>query len=585
MSEGAATLRGHRPAGLIESRRGRWRRPPGALDEIAALARRLGAADAPPGWPDDAKALGEAERIARALVRGRAAERPSPALAEAAVTLAAAALARAGRRVHVISLDGGARRLAETSIARLAAIGVQAATLEPGVGAARRRAAHRAPVLFADAREIALDLLRAELGSGAPTPLRRRLAALAPANGTRWCGSAMPPPDAAIFLDGEESLCRRALTMVVAFRPHEVRASRVARLEAEQVLGLAAQFRPGIDFVAGSGTPALSSAGRRRLARLAPALGGAWHDPVRAEIGVCRALAALHVWRRDRHYEIDADGVVTFLDPALATLDASEEESGFLPPRILVGLVEGAPHEAEAEGLRERVPMRSLWRRYRQIGALVGDLRRHRRELGAAYALGTVPAPPPPAPDAVAFGTAELAAILARLMSPGGRGRGVLLVGGDAETAAAVARAVQTAFRGKAPAEVVAEIPGAELVEGCQWARDPAGLGAAPSPPPLVVGLGGENFPGDGPWLAARRVLLVPDPAVSAAPAALRRLAVMLGGSAGPARAALPRRLLARHLLLREARAEARLRDRLHAFDVACRRAVAPFTRPLGGSD
>jgi preprotein translocase subunit SecA len=109
----------------------------------------------------------------------------------------------------------------------------------------------------------------------------------------------------------------------------------------------------------------------------------------RAEEALAMALAALHLYRRDRDYVI-ADGCVVIVDP-----HTGRTAPGRVWSRGLHGLVEMKERVALTEDTRTlaQITYQRFFPRYLRLCGMSGTLREARRELRSVYALTVVEVP------------------------------------------------------------------------------------------------------------------------------------------------------------------------------------------------
>ena len=296
-----------------------------------------------------------------------------------AVALAAATAALAGVPVHVVTAnDYLAARDAELLRPLYAALGLSVGAAMQGQQAVQRRAAYACDITYCTAKELVFDYLRDGLGR-TRDPLQQHLNQLA--------GEAGEPP----LLRG---LCMAIVDEADSILIDEARVpfilSRALDNEQEsgylsQSLAIARRLRTDADFRLDVPvrTAALTDEGRARLATMVQGHAAVWRNSLHRDEMVSAALAALHLYRRDRHYLV-RDGKVLIIDDTTGRVAPGRAWSRGL--HQLIELKEGctptAPQETAAQITYQR-----FFPRYLRLGGLSGTLRESAGELRAHYDL------------------------------------------------------------------------------------------------------------------------------------------------------------------------------------------------------
>jgi preprotein translocase subunit SecA len=134
----------------------------------------------------------------------------------------------------------------------------------------------------------------------------------------------------------------------------------------------------------------LTEAGRRRLTEDLAGQGDPW--PVRGtrEHLVSQALRALHLFERDRHYLVDAEGQVQIIDEYTGrVLDGRTWEQGL---HQLIECKEGVALSERTRTLA-RITYQRYFTRYLRLAGMTGTSREVARELSVVYRLPTVVIP------------------------------------------------------------------------------------------------------------------------------------------------------------------------------------------------
>ncbi|MPY76868.1 MAG: hypothetical protein GEU87_21750 [Alphaproteobacteria bacterium] len=212
----------------------------------------------------------------------------------------------------------------------------------------------------------------------------QRAAALAPdAAQPRLRGLCM-----AILDEADNVLLDEAVTPLVISAPH---ANPERRAFLWQALALARELREPEDFTAerASRRAHLTEYGRERLGLLSAGLGAPWRMRRRAEEAVAMALAALHLYRRDRDYVI-ADDRVVIVDPHTGRTAPGRAWSQGL--HGLIELKERKPLSADTRTLAQ-ITYQRFFPRYLRLAGMSGTLREAHRELRSVYGLSVVEVP------------------------------------------------------------------------------------------------------------------------------------------------------------------------------------------------
>ena len=318
------------------------------------------------------------------MARGRIAEMATGEGKTLTATLPACAAALAGIPVHVISVnDYLVTRDAEAMAPLYETLGLS-------VGAVRgsdsdpesRRRAYGCDVTYVTGQQVAFDYLRDRLarkGRGGPLSLRfRRLRGGSPRAG----GSLLLRGLCFAVVDEADSvLIDEARTPLILSGPAPGADARSASLR-EAALALARELQEGPDFRVREQERRveLTASGRDRLAAV-----DAFQGPRQGEEWVTRALAALHVYRRDRDYLV-RDGGVEIIDAGTGRV---------LPGRAWeAGLHQLGERKEGCEPTPERVTLARIstqrfFRRYHRLAGMTGTAREVARELRAVYGLAT----------------------------------------------------------------------------------------------------------------------------------------------------------------------------------------------------
>ncbi|OHC62054.1 MAG: hypothetical protein A2045_04080 [Rhodocyclales bacterium GWA2_65_20] len=318
--------------------------------------------------------------IAAAIVLGnRLAEMATGEGKTCAVALAAASAALAGIPVHVVTAnDYLVARDAELLQPVYTALGLTVGTALPGQQAQERRAAHRCDITYSTARELVFDYLRDGI-SRSRDPLQQRV--------SRFSGVAGAP----LLLRG---LCMAIIDEADSILIDEARVpfilSRSTGNEQEsgylsQSLDIARRLDVDADFRLDAATHAahLTAPGRARVEALVQHCAAVWHNRLHREETISTALAAWHLYRRDRHYLV-RDGKILIIDETSGRVADGRAWSRGL--HQLIELKEGCAPTA-AQETAAQITYQRFFSRYLRLGGLSGTLCESAGELRAQYGL------------------------------------------------------------------------------------------------------------------------------------------------------------------------------------------------------
>jgi preprotein translocase subunit SecA len=328
---------------------------------------------------------------ARVMLDGRLAEMATGEGKTVAIALAAAAAALGGAPVHVVTAnDYLAGRDAAYLAPLFAALGLRVAAVTQEMKRDARRAAYAADVAYCTAKELAFDYLRDGLArspqSGNLVQRARRLA--------RADDSSAQPVlrglCVAIVDEADTVLIDEARVPLVISRRRERGDS--SGFLADMLL-FASSLRESVEFQLQQERQAavLTAAGLERLdawPRLPGAQAEAGNQRHRIDCA-CLAVAALHVFRRDRDYVLGADGV-TIVDETTGRVAAGRSWSRGL--HQLIELKEGIAPSERNETIAQ-ITFQRFFRRYLHLAGMSGTLRECAAELRRTYGTPVVGIP------------------------------------------------------------------------------------------------------------------------------------------------------------------------------------------------
>jgi preprotein translocase subunit SecA len=323
----------------------------------------------------------------RELTRRRVVEMATGEGKTITAILPAAALALAGRPVHVVTANGYlAARDAERLRPVYASLGLSVGLVLEGHEPALRRKGYAADVTYVTAKELAFDYLRDRIATAAARGAARH--AVSALLGPAGHELILRGLHAAVIDEADFVLIDEARTPMVISADR--RDSTLAEL-ADQALGIARGLSGehfAVDEV--DRELRLTPSGRAAVAGRSAGMAGVFAARQAREELVAQALSALHLFERDRHY-IVADGEVRIVD---------EHTGRLMPGRTwqqgLHQLVE-AKEGVALTGAREtlaRITTQRFFNRYLHLCGMTGTAREVAGELRAVYGLRVVRLPP-----------------------------------------------------------------------------------------------------------------------------------------------------------------------------------------------
>jgi preprotein translocase subunit SecA len=368
---------------------------------------------------------------AAALLRGMCAEMATGEGKTLTAAIAATCAALAGRPVHVITVnDYLAQRDAAFAAPLLAFFGLTVGCTQQAQDARARRAAYACNVTYCTNKDVVFDHLRDGLAAGTGrSPRRSRVEALL---GTGPAPAAPMIPDLAFAIvdEADSVLVDEARTPLIISSEQDRIDPEVYRQALEIAGGLVPERHCIVD--AAQRRVDLTEEGREGVAQLVAScrMEGLWRSE-RAREHLCRqALAALHLYRRDRDYIVQG-GKVQIVDEYTGRVLADRSwEKGL---HQMVEAKEGVAITPDRVPVA-RMTYQTFFTRYERLAGMSGTVHEVAGELWAVYGLPVVAIPthrPVQRKDLghrVFLDPAErLAALVARCTSMRAEGRPVLV--------------------------------------------------------------------------------------------------------------------------------------------------------------
>ena len=300
-------------------------------------------------------------------------------------TLAASAAALAGRAVHVVTVnDYLAERDAQWMAPIYRTLGLTVGCVRQGMDPELRRAAYRCDITYCSNKELAFDYLRDRMTlRGKARPIAAKIDALSDdTTGERLLLRGL---QFAIVDEADSVLVDEARTpLILSAQGKHSQEEQLYR----DALALARELSAE-DFGVGDEGVEIRASGLARLEALSASLGGVWQGRRRREQLVSRALSALHLFQRDKHYLV-RDGKVVIIDENTGRLmpDRSWEQG----LHQLIEIKEGVEVTARRETLA-RISYQRFFRRYLHLCGMTGTATEVASELWNVYRLrvATIP--------------------------------------------------------------------------------------------------------------------------------------------------------------------------------------------------
>jgi preprotein translocase subunit SecA len=321
----------------------------------------------------------------RVMARGGLAEMETGEGKTLTATLPAALAALAGIPVHVITAnDYLVERDAESMTPLYERLGVRVGiVVERDPERAARRAAYACDITYVTNKQVAFDYLRDSIADANDGRLARRLGL---DFGMPSDGDDQPVLRGLCFgvVDEADSvLIDDACTPLILSRPNASEDEGVVR----QALVLADSLQRDTDYRVDRrrGVIELTAEGHTRLEILGRDLAGPLAGERRREEWVSRALAAEHLFERDRHYLVNDDAIEIIDLPTGRRAPDRAFEGGI---QALIECREQVPITPRRETIA-RVSYQSFFRRYLRLCGMTGTAHEVSSEIWRVYGLPT----------------------------------------------------------------------------------------------------------------------------------------------------------------------------------------------------
>jgi len=327
---------------------------------------------------------------ARAVLDSRLAEMATGEGKTLAVALAAATAAISGMPIHVVTAnDYLVTRDASHLAPFYSALGLTVGAIVQADDPAARARAYGCNVTYVTAKELVFDYLRDRLGSSRDGAMRGRrdalaapLVRLARSRGEARTTRLLRGLCMAIVDEADAILIDEARVPLILSLPADAEDGQASALQSLQ---LARALQEGTDFTLDHTlrTAELTRRGREKLEATAATLPAAWRNRLHREHAVCMALAALHLFQRERHYLVRDDGIA-IIDETTGRVAAGRAWSDGL--QQLIEAKEGCEPSAPLATLSQLTYQR-FFPRYFRMGGVSGTLSEARFELMLSYGL------------------------------------------------------------------------------------------------------------------------------------------------------------------------------------------------------
>jgi len=310
-----------------------------------------------------------------------------------AATMPAVLAGWRGRGCHVITVnDYLAKRDAEWMAPVYERCGLSVAHIEGEFDGNRRRAAYAADITYCTNKEVCADFLRDTLALGKqvsmPRAMLRRITGGDGHNTPTTREPVMRGLATAIVDEADSVLIDEAVTPLIISGNAPNTEQREAYPQAIEIAGLLQQRRDyRVDHT--HREVRLTTAGRRRVAELAPRDSGLWAGARRREEMVAQALTAKELFHNGQHYVVQ-DGRIVIVDEFTGRL---------MPDRTwrdgLHQAVE-AKEDLEVQPAKvtlARISFQQFFRHYHNLCGMTGTAWETRHELWRVYRTPTTRIP------------------------------------------------------------------------------------------------------------------------------------------------------------------------------------------------
>ena len=304
-------------------------------------------------------------------------------------TLPACTAALAGFPVHVITVnDYLTARDAELMRPVYSALGLSVGVVVHGGDPASRRAAYGCDIAYCTNKELTFDYLRDRIALGSHASRVQLQVEKIAGTENRSAKLVLRGLFFGIVDEADSVLVDEARTPLVISGQGD---SGGAREMYGGALGLAERLTPGEDFSLDTRERQahLTDTGREKLDEWAVALPGVWSGRRRREELVARALSALHLFERDKHYMVHDDKIQIIDEYTGRVLADRTWELGL---HQMIEAKEGCAISDQQTSLA-RMTYQRFFRRYLHLAGMTGTASEIADELWSTYRLPVVRVP------------------------------------------------------------------------------------------------------------------------------------------------------------------------------------------------
>jgi len=304
-------------------------------------------------------------------------------------SLPAATAALAGIPVHVVTVnDYLATRDAELMRPLYEALGLSVGIITEEATPAERKTAYRCDITYCTNKQLTFDYLKDRLVLGRGNGRIQLQVDRLDRDNSRHGELLLRGLCFAIVDEADSVLIDEARTPLILSRAGDGKEEKQI---FDDGLMIAAQLREGQDYFIDSAEHAakLTVEGEERIAHLGDPLGGVWSSVRRRRELIGFALAAQHLFLRDKHY-IVRDEKVQIIDEYTGRVMPDRSWARGL--HQMVQAKEGVEVSGRNETLA-KISYQRFFRRYLRLGGMSGTAREVAGELTSVYGLNVVPVP------------------------------------------------------------------------------------------------------------------------------------------------------------------------------------------------
>ncbi|MDO6563434.1 prepilin peptidase [Amphritea sp. 1_MG-2023] len=323
-------------------------------------------------------------RTSLTMLRGGIAEMSTGEGKTLAATLAAATAGLAGIPVHVVTInDYLAERDGEEMLPLYQALGLSVGIITHEKELHERREIYACNICYCSNKELTFDFLKDSLVLAHRKTTRLQQASLLTGDAS-WAESLLLRGLHFAIVDEADSVFIDEARTPLIISGQEKFGQREEQL-LKTAMEIAAKYQKEIHFKQDEHAKIhLTSAGNQLLVDCCEPLEGLWNSSFYREPLVKQALAALHVYHRDRDYIIDDDGAIQIVD--LYTGRVMPGRSWGQGLQQMIEMKEGCeltkPRETNAE-----ISYQNFFRKYHHLCGMTGTVREVAGELLDVYRL------------------------------------------------------------------------------------------------------------------------------------------------------------------------------------------------------